>query len=78
LKQQREDRVTGRRCFLKKALYHTPVLYTLGHLVRPSPVHADGTGGPDGPPGGGSPFLIESNTQNSAPSAPKKRKTLRF
>ncbi len=40
----------SRRNFLKKSLYTAPVLVALGQFVT-SPLHADGTGGPEGPPG---------------------------
>jgi len=42
----------SRRKFLKKSLYTAPVLVVLGQFVTPDSLHADGTGGPDGPPGG--------------------------
>jgi len=64
-----------RRKFLKKAVYHAPVLYVLGRLSKPTPVHADFSGGPPGPPGGGGPFFSSSAAQKRAP---KRRKTLRF
>jgi len=39
-----------RREFIKKAIYSTPVLLTMGQLLKPTKVHADSTGGPVGPP----------------------------
>jgi len=42
-----------RRQFLKRAVYAPPVLMVLGELVKPTRLHADGTGGPDGPPDDG-------------------------
>lgn len=45
--------ISSRRKFLKKAIYTAPTLIVLGQLVKPTSVHADRTGGPDGPPGGG-------------------------
>ncbi len=41
----------SRRKFLKKSLYTAPVVIVLGQFVAPSSLHADSTGGPDGPPG---------------------------
>jgi len=61
-----------RRSFLKKAVYHTPAIYVLGSLIKPVDIFADSSGGPAGPPGGGSPF------GSSAKAAPPRRKTLRF
>jgi hypothetical protein len=40
-----------RRKFLKKAAYSAPALMAMGQLVKPTEIHADGTGGPDGSPG---------------------------
>jgi len=68
---------TKRRSFLKKAVYHAPVLYAMGSLVKPVATHADATGGPDGPPGGGDPFSSNSGTDQRE-DTPKPRKTLRF
>ena len=61
-----------RRMFLKKAVYHAPVLYILATLVAPASLEADASGVPPGPPGGGAPF------GSSAKAAPPRRKTLRF
>jgi hypothetical protein len=66
--------MTNRRRFLKKVVYHAPVLYALGELTRPVPVHADVSGGPIGPPVGGTQFITGHKIQQ----APKKRKTLQF
>lgn len=52
LPSKREEKNT-RRAFLKKAAYSAPVLMVLGQLAKPTTIHADGTGGPDGPPGDG-------------------------
>jgi hypothetical protein len=49
-----EEKVS-RRGFLKKAAYSAPVLMLMGQLVKPVDVHADGTGGPEGPPNGWNP-----------------------
>jgi hypothetical protein len=62
-----------RRIFLKKAVYQAPVLYALGHLVKPTLLQADTSGGPPGPPGGMLPF----STSNKV-AAPQKRRTLKF
>jgi len=46
----------SRRKFLKKSVYTTPVLVSLGQLLKPTIAHADSTGGPDGPPGDWTPW----------------------
>ena len=51
--EKQEDQKVSRRGFLKKAAYSAPVLMTMGQLVKPTNIHADGTGGPEGPPSGG-------------------------
>jgi hypothetical protein len=66
-----------RRNFLKKAVYHTPVLYTLGSLIKPISLSADFSGGPPGPPGG-FPFFSNSSDSKKTQKVPKKRKVLRF
>jgi hypothetical protein len=66
-----------RRTFLKRAVYQAPVLYVLGHLVKPSLVYADFSGGPPGPPGG-TPFSSTSSTSPGSSTAPQKRRTLKF
>ena len=43
----------SRRNFLKRSAYTAPVLMTMGQLAKPTLVHADGTGGPDGCPDNG-------------------------
>lgn len=68
----KEDISTPRRKFLKKAVYSPPVLSLLGSLVLPVDSMADSSGGPVGPPGGGSPYGTSSTTTSS------KRSTLRF
>ncbi len=45
----------SRRIFLKRSAYSAPVLMAMGQLAKPTLIHADGTGGPDGPPGGWNP-----------------------
>lgn len=40
----------SRRSFLKRSAYTAPVLIAMGQLAKPTIVHADGTGGPVGPP----------------------------
>ena len=45
-----QDPPTGRRKFLKKAIYSAPVIVSLGALIKPISAKADGTGGPSGPP----------------------------
>ena len=45
-----------RRAFLKKAAYSAPSLIALGELLKPKTLHADGTGGPEGPPGDWNPW----------------------
>jgi len=80
VKEQKRTPLKKRRVFLKKAVYHAPVLYALGQLAKPPVLHADATGGPDGPPGGGDPFLApnESASQPERRDAPKKRDVLKF
>ena len=41
-----------RRAFMKKVAYTAPKLIVLGYLAQSDKAHADGSGGPDGPPGG--------------------------
>jgi|GEM_PF-3043025 len=68
-----------RRKFLKKALYHTPVLVLLGELGRPKTLWADFSGGPPGPPGGGSPFgSANQQTSPTGRSLLQPRRQLRF
>ena len=71
------DAICRRRAFLKKAVYHTPVIYALGSLVKPTLIMADASGGPSGPPGG---FFSSSSSSSSSKrvSQPKPRRTLRF
>jgi len=45
-----------RRAFIKKVVYTAPKLIVLGYLSKNDKVHADGTGGPVGPPGGWNPW----------------------
>lgn len=45
----------SRRSFLKRSAYSAPVLMVMGQLAKPTLTHADGTGGPEGPPGGWNP-----------------------
>ncbi|MCF6205424.1 MAG: hypothetical protein L3J47_00830 [Sulfurovum sp.] len=45
-----DTKKSGRRDFLKKVAYSAPVLIVMGQLAKPEKVHADGTGGPGGPP----------------------------
>jgi len=40
----------SRREFLKKTAYSAPLLFTLGQLTQPANLHADFSGGPEGPP----------------------------
>ncbi len=47
-----------RRKFLKK-VYKAPALILLGQFVKP--VYADGTGGPEGPPGD---FFLMTGSSN--------------
>ena len=47
---------TDRRAFIKKVAYTAPKLIVLGYLAESEKVHADGTGGPSGPPGGWNPW----------------------
>lgn len=49
---EKEQRGISRRSFLKRSAYTAPVLIAMGQLAKPTLVHADGTGGPDGPPTG--------------------------
>ena len=46
----------SRRKFIKKVAYTAPKLIVLGYLSKADVVHADGTGGPDGPPDGWNPW----------------------
>ena len=43
----------SRRDLFKKVAWSAPVLTVMGQLLKPEKLHADGTRGPDGPPGGG-------------------------
>jgi hypothetical protein len=71
---KKEKHIENRRSFLKKALYQTPVLYCLGSLSLTEGLHADGTGGPSGPPGGsGGPFGKRVGKRTL-----QKRKQLRY
>ena len=50
--QNRKQKQTDRRAFLKKAAYSAPVLIAMGQLAKPTLAHAcDASGGPGGPPG---------------------------
>ena len=51
-----ENVETDRRAFIKKLAYSAPKLVVLGYLSKNTQVHADGTGGPDGPPTGWNPW----------------------
>ena len=62
--------VNSRRCFIKKALYKTPVLFVLGSFTRGVSLFADASGGPSGPPGG---FLTNKPFKKK-----KKIKKLKF
>lgn len=48
--QKSTEILNSRRNFIKKAAYTAPTLIALGYLTKPDMIHADGTGGPDGPP----------------------------
>ncbi len=72
--EQNNSQTQSRRGFLKKTVYHAPVLYTLGSLLKPTTVHADTSGGPPGPPGG----LFSSQSSRSIKSRSKKSMKLRF
>ena len=50
--QNRKQKQTDRRAFLKKAAYSAPVLMAMGQLAKPTLAHADASGGPLGPPPG--------------------------
>lgn len=50
-----DEQIVSRRTFMKKVAYTAPTLITLGYLSKAELIHADGTGGPDGPPGGWNP-----------------------
>ncbi len=47
-----KSEIKTRRTFLKKLVYSAPLLVEMGQFVKPTHAHADGTGGPEGPPGG--------------------------
>jgi hypothetical protein len=66
-----------RRIFLKKAAYKAPALLLLGTLTRPQSAKADFSGGPPGPPGGGTPYSSVPSSK-SASKVMKPRKRLRF
>ena len=51
VEQSKDNEETSRRTFMKKVAYTAPTLITLGYLSKAELIHADGTGGPDGPPG---------------------------
>ncbi len=68
------NQVESRRGFLKKTVYHAPVLYALGSLLKPTTIHADTSGGPPGPPGGL--FSLQSSRSTQSPS--KRSMKLRF
>jgi len=63
----------SRRNFLRKAVYHAPVLYALGSIVDPTEIVADASGGPAGPPGNGNGYGYGKSVV-----APQPRRTLRF
>ncbi len=44
------DNLKKRRDFLKKVVYNTPTIFVLGGLLKPTDIHADGSGGPPPPP----------------------------
>ncbi len=52
--EQKQTEIS-RRSFLKRSAYSAPVLMAMGQLAKPTLTHADGTGGPEGPPGGWNP-----------------------
>ncbi len=52
--EQKQTEIS-RRSFLKRSAYSAPVLIAMGQLAKPTLTHADGTGGPEGPPGGWNP-----------------------
>lgn len=54
VEEQKQTEIS-RRSFLKKSAYSAPVLMAMGQLAKPTLTHADGTGGPEGPPGGWNP-----------------------
>jgi len=70
-----EKELSQRRNFLKKAVYHAPILYSLGRLLKPVSAYADDSGGPDGPPDG---FLSTSSSSKKSSKKTTKRKKLRF
>ena len=51
--QNRKQKQTDRRAFLKKAAYSAPVLMAMGQLTKPTLAHArrHASCGPGGPPG---------------------------
>ncbi len=55
----------SRRNFLKKSVYSAPILIALGQFIKPTSVYADGTGGPDGPPGGFSPMSTTTSSSSN-------------
>ncbi len=73
-REKGNNQIQSRRGFLKKTVYHAPVLYTLGSLLKPTTVHADTSGGPPGPPGG----LFSSQSSRSTKSRSKRSMKLRF
>jgi len=52
VEHSKDNEEISRRKFIKKVAYTAPTLITLGYLSKAELVHADGTGGPDGPPDG--------------------------
>ena len=53
VQQDEKQKTASRRGFLKKAAWSAPVLIGMGQLAKPTLAHADGTGGPGGPPDDG-------------------------
>ena len=56
VEQEDEEIGVARRKFIKKVAYSAPKLIVLGYLSKSDVIHADGTGGPDGPPDGWDPW----------------------
>ncbi len=50
IEKSSDEQTASRRTFMKKVAYTAPTLITLGYLSKAELIHADGTGGPDGPP----------------------------
>lgn len=53
VKEEQNETEISRRSFLKRSAYSAPVLVAMGQLVKPTNIHADGTGGPPPPPNDG-------------------------